>query len=239
MSFNCDCDDQNWDSDTLLNLRRRLLLRLGYAVQVNNPPPGMAALLDDFLASGQRYLYQKYAALRQERFFSWTMVPGERFYNFEDTTGTCLAQIKSDRILWAGVEDDNHFWSPLVCGIPPEYYTSVMQPGFPCRYEIRQCIEVFPAPDKAYTLRIKAISRLDPFAEDSDTTSIDAELVFLWALANAKNHYRHADAGDIAAQANTFLSTLVAGKHLTNRYVPQSYPLPAEPKPVFIPLQNP
>lgn len=233
--FNCECEEET-DNETLAQLRRRLLVRLGYAAQADNPPPGMADLLDDFLVQSQRLLYRRYRALRTERFFTWTMIVGQRFYDLPDNDETCNKVLDPYRLSWVGVEDTNGAWYGLVKGIPPEVYTSVENQGLPALYEIRQCIEVFPAPSDNYKLRIKGHFGLTEFDEDTDTTTIDSELVFLWALANAKAHYGQPDASNVAAQAQTYLSTLVSGSHQTARYIPGRSVSPPIPRPLFLGL---
>jgi hypothetical protein len=103
---------------------------------------------------------------------------------------------------------------------------------------VRQCIEVFPAPAEAYTLRVKGHFGLGRFTEDTDQCTIDSDLLFLWALANAKNHYRHPDAQDIASQANTYLLELVAAAHGTRRYVPGTRVADPHSRPVFLDMED-
>ncbi len=240
--FNCECDDGP-TYETLSTLRTRLLRRLGYSAQAASPPPGMADLLDDFLRSAQKFLYAKYRDLRTERYFTWIMVVGERFYdlpdNYEGQGGSgaeCTKTLNALKISSVSVEDLNGAWLPMVAGIPPYFYTMAAYNGIPSRYEIRQCIEVFPAPAEAYKLRIKGHFDLLAFTDDADETTIDSELVFLWALANAKLHYGQPDADKIAQQANTYLATLVGGSHTTQRYIPNTSPIPNVPAPLFLPL---
>jgi hypothetical protein len=231
ISYNCDCDDET-GYETLSQLRTRLMVRLGYAGQVANPPPGMATLLDDFIRGAQRQLYMKYTELRTERVFSWTMVAGTRMYDLPDNEEACTKKLNALKLSWVGVEDLNGAWYPLTSGIPPEFYTGTQQ-GLPCRYEIRQCVEVYPPPDAAYTLRIKGHYKLTDLTDDDDQTTIDSELVFMWALATAKAHYGHADADNIAAMANDYLGRLVGGKHGTKRYVPRATPIPPAIQPIM------
>jgi len=240
VQYNCECDDELGDSyPTLETLRGRMMVRLGYAAQKDNPPPGMADLLNDFLQSAQTVLYQKHKELRTERFFTWTMAVGERFYDIPDNEEACTKRLDALKLSWVGIEDLNGTWLPLASGIRPENYTMATQNGLPQVYEIRQCIEVFPAPDQAYKLRIKGHFLLSPFADDEDQTSINGELVFLWALANAKNHYGKGDASAVKAEANALLGDLKNGRHGTRRYIPCVTPEPAMTKPVFLPLVTP
>lgn len=236
-NFNCECDEGFYGNETLYDLRRDVLIRLGYAAQVDNPPPGMAELVNAFLQRAQSFLYRRYRVLQTERFYRWEMTPGERFYGIRDNIDDCPKKLEATRITWAGVEDLNGTWLPLRAGIRPEYYTSVTFEGLPTCYEVRQCIEVFPAPDEAYTLRIKGHFGLSRFTEDTDQCTIDSELLFMWALANAKNHYGHPDASDVAAQAQTYLRDLIAETHGTRRYIPGATPMAAVNRPLFSDLE--
>jgi hypothetical protein len=233
-SYNAACDAGFYYSETLATLRRDLLVRLGYSAQANNPPPGMADLLNSFLQRGQAYLYRKYSSLQTKRFYSWTMVPGERFYGILANEDACSKKVIYDRIESAWVVDMNGTWLPLTRGISPSLFTGVSYNGLPTRYDIRQTIEVFPAPDVAYTLQVKGHFGLLPFTADEDVCTIDSELLFLWALANAKNHYGQPDANSVAQEAQAMLGMIVADSHGDARYVPGTRPQPAPPKPVFL-----
>lgn len=232
VGFNCECDDTT-NHETLGELRARMMVRLGYAAQKNTPPPGMADLLNDFLQSAQRKLYRKYPQTRTERFFTWTMLPGVRYYDLPDNEDVCTKKLNALKRTWVGVEDANGFWYPLADGITPTLYTTSMYRGLPTRYEIRQCIEVFPAPDASYKLRIKGHFELQDFTDDADETTVDSELVFLWALADAKAHYRHDDAAVVRKEAQDYLGTLVGDDHGTKRYVPGTTPAPPQTPPTM------
>lgn len=243
INFNCDCTDEIGESyQTLAQLRRRMLVRLGFAVQADTPPPGMVDLLNDFLQSAQRKLYQRHKELRTERFFTWTMTPGVRLYSLYGNEEECAKKLDPLKLSWVGVEDasggDNGTWLSLVSGIPPEYYTTVTNWGLPSNYEIRQCIEVFPAPDREYRLRIKGHFGLLPFADDADKSTIDSELLFLFALADAKAHSRKPDASTVRGEAMQMLGDMKAGRHGTKRYVPNTPDIPPVAKPLFMPLNE-
>lgn len=234
ISYNCACEDGDADGRTLLDLRTALLRRLGYSAQIANPPPGMAELLDDFLRDAQEQLYMRYASLRTERYYRWPMTPGVRYYGINSNADLCDKHVSPYRITWAGIEDQNRAWMPLICGIPASFYTSDNHLGIPCRYELRQCIEVFPAPDDYYTLRIKGHFGLQPFSEDDDRCTIESHAVFLLALANAKAHYRQPDAANVFQQSGNYMGSLVAGSHQTRRYVPRREDLPPLPRPRMV-----
>lgn len=136
-----------------------------------------------------------------------------------NTTAECPKLLDPRSLTWVGIERDG-IWQPLECGIPPELYTHGVT-GRPQRYEIRQCIELWPAPEATSgNLVIKGHFGLEAFAVDADKTTIDDRAVFLLALANAKAHYRQPDANNYVGQLEVFIGNLVAGSHHARRYVP-------------------
>ena len=235
--FNCECTGTN-PSRNLMDLRTELMVRLGFSAMVDNPPPGMEALLTSFLQSAQVNLYRQYDVLRTERFFEWNLVAGERFYDVEDGGGSeCDKVLDPRKLTWVGVEL-NGLWYPMIEGIRPEVYTLVESTGLPAYYEIRQCIEIFPAPDTTgdYTMRIKGRFGLERFVDDYDQCTIDDEAVFLYALARAKAHYTQPDAANYQRDCMTYIGNMTAGAHGTKRYIPGNVGLWIEPNPIYIPL---
>lgn len=222
-SINCACDDTTTNR-TLKSLRDDLMRRLGWGATVNNPPPGVADMLNSFLSEAQELLYRRYNVLRTERFFSWPLTAGIGLYDLPDNaeqteTVPCTKKLDPRSITWVGVERDS-IWYPLECGISPTL-NSYAQTGYPQRYEIRQCIQLWPVPDAtAGNLIIKGHFGLEPFAADTDKVTIDDRAVFLLALANAKAHYRQQDAGNYVQQLEAYIDNLVAGSHQTRRYIP-------------------
>lgn len=214
------------------------MIRLGYAAQVANYPPGMSALLSDFLQSAQVILYAQNPALHTERIFTWTLTAGTRYYDItandeQDSGANQCTKVLSDYKppTWVGFQDDNDAWIPMSEGINPERYTNTTQ-GRPDSYEIRQGIEIFPAPDSStYKLRIKGRFGLLNFTDDADKTTLDPELVFTLALGNAKAHYGQRDAQSVLAQVTSYLKAVNAGTHGTARYIPRFSPAPARTRP--------
>lgn len=217
-TYNCDCNDTSGNK-TLGTLRADLAVRLGFGAQTSNLPPGMATLLNSFLIEAQELLYRRYDVLRTERFYSWALQTGVRMYDFAANDETCTKRIDPRKVTWVGVVRGS-IWTPLAMGIPPELY-SMSSAGWPLRYEIRQCIEVWPPPAATEgNLVIKGHFGLEPFAADTDPTTIDDRLVFLLALSNAKAHYGRPDAGNYVQEMETMIQSLVAGTHMTKRYLP-------------------
>lgn len=191
---------------------------------VSRHPPGLSASIDRFLIDAQTQLYRRYDALRTERWFSWPLTANDGLYDLdandeENAPQSCTKNIDPGKITWVGIERDG-IWSPLREGIPPELY-SHDQTGWPERYEIDQCIRLWPIPSETSgNLVIKGHFGLESFSTDNHTTTINDQLVYLLAVANAKGLYRQPDAGSYVQQMEVLLANIVAGTHLTSRYIP-------------------
>jgi len=234
--FNCACETVSAYS-TLAQLRARMAIQCGYAAMASNLPTGQASEFNEYLYSAQKQLYLKFRAQRTERFFKWTMVPGERYYGLADSEDCCDLQLDPLGITWVGFEDLNRAWYRLIEGIDPVYYTRAnINFGWPTRYEIRSCIEVFPAPQAAYTLWIKGDIGLAPFTSDGDRPTFDDEAVLLFAVANWKSAKGKVDAERCMGQATQRIQDLTARKHGTRRYVPSTYVQNPATPPRFLPL---
>jgi hypothetical protein len=231
--YNCECD-ADYPQKTLAQMREFLMIRLGWAAMKNTPLPGVADTLNSFLVDAQEQVYRQYKVFRMERYFTWEMVAGERFYDFDanDPDG-CTKRLDPRMVTWVGISQDDNFWRPLVCGIRPEFYYGDIT-SWPTHYEIRQCIEVWPAPsDDTWKLRIKGYFGLLPFAADGDVNTVDYEAIQLYALANAKAHYGQPDAANYMSQFQTYLAGVTAGSHQTRRYIPGGDQYVPPPLPVL------
>lgn len=247
INYNADrLDFSGYPSQTLSQLQTRLMIGLGFANQATTPPPGMAAFTADKLLGAQNFLYRRYPALHTRRFFRWKMAPGQRFYSLKDNDDNVLGPVGTGpfimdplkKIEWAGIQDTRNVWYPLIEGIPPQLYTMITKPWRPARYDIRQAIEVYPAPDQTYFLWLRANFGLLSFVNPTDTTTIDSELVYLHALALAKAHYGQPDANNVESLANTYRAELIAGTHKTAHYIPGTVAVPPAVRPTLIQYQD-
>ena len=237
VNYNALVVDNNVNTATMASLSARILVRLGFANQASNPPPGMALLVQDFLTSAQTFLYKRYLQLHTKRLFRWKVNPGQRFYSLKDNDENVKEGVNMDptrTIEWAGIQDSRNVWYPLIQGIPPQLYTMITKPWRPARYELRGAIELYPAPDQTYWLWVKGHFGLMSFINPSDITTIDSELVFLHALANAKAHYGQPDANNIESQANAYRAELIAATHQTAHYLPGTIAVPPAVRPTLI-----
>lgn len=203
-------------------------------------PANAISFVTNALKDAQRQIIRRYPAVRMDRWFSWTLTEGERFYDFPDNdeqsaAEPCAKLIDTLSIKWIGVTRDETR-TELRRGVPPQVL-DMTTTGWPSHYEIKQCIELWPAPSATEgTLRIRAGFLASDFTEDTDRPSIDDELVYLFALANCKAFYKQPDAG--FAQFEVHLQGVVAGSHGPNRYIPgrsQGGGVYVEPRPT-VPL---
>jgi hypothetical protein len=237
VEYNASVMDNVVPTATMSSLSGRVLIRLGFANQYQNPPPGMALLVQEFLTSAQTFLYKRYLQLHTKRIFRWKVNPGQRFYSLKDNDENVLENVNLDPakcIEWAGIQDTRNVWYPLIQGIPPQLYTMITKPWRPSRYELRGAFELYPMPDQTYWMWVKGHFGCRPFFAPTDSTTIDSELVFLHALANAKAHYGQPDASNVEAQANTYRAELVAATHQTAHYLPGTIAVPPAVRPTLI-----
>lgn len=208
-------------------------------------PPSVRRTTTEILRGAQRFLFDKVASFRQSRFFRWPLQQGVRFYDFGGNDDTCGLRFVPELVEGVYVTDrdcPHEQWRPLACGINPQLYNGGVRESWPQRYEFRQCIEVFPAPDgREGYLRIKAKFDIQPFEEDEDRTTIDADLVLLHAIAVAKQQYGQQDWQQYQAMVQSRIGDIVAGSHHTRRYVPGGYEradaIPPRPRDGFLPSE--
>ena len=140
-----------------------------------------------------------------------------------NTTQISSRTIDPRRVTFVGMSQNDNAWRSLSQGINPSRYRSSIN-SIPDCYEIRQSIEVWPAPsDNTWVLHLKGYFDLDAFAVDTDYTTIDHQAIALLALANAKAHEGQADAGNYKQMLDTYIGDVTAGTHGTRRYFPGRY----------------
>jgi hypothetical protein len=226
MNLNCACDDE-YPKATMETLRVRLMRRLGFSAQVASPPPGMSELLRDFLTEAQELVYSGYNGYFQhERWFTWSIVSGTRFYDFGDGADPeqedCEKRLNPNMIQWVGVSEDGRSWQTLTRGINQLQYDHE-RVGRPERYDLGSCIELWPEPDtNDYKLRVYGMIGLMPFTDDAHFTTIDQHMVFLRALTNAKAHYKQPDWQNYIEQERIRMGELVMATHTGKRYITRS-----------------
>jgi len=194
---------------TLGVLRSELLVRLGFAAQ-GAAAGNMVPAADSFLRRAQEFLYWHYTFNELKKVYDWTLNAGQTLYDWPDDMDPRQASVL--RV------SQNGEWFPLKEGV--EYYhdTDVETRTYPQRYDRKAQLEIYPEPDVTYTLRCDYYSRLGRFTQDNDRCTVDDYLVFSYALAKAKAHYKHADAQSYVDDVSTMLRKLKSKVHGDKRY---------------------
>lgn len=217
-------------TNTLANMRLELMRRLGFAGMTNNPPPGMAELLNSFLQSAQDELYWGFQWRHLIRDFRMTLTIGQALYDIP-LDGVDFLEFR--RIQTVTIINGTQYSGPLLEGIPDELRTGATS-GIPYRYEAQQYLEFYPPPSSAYLVTVKGYCGLRRFTLDDDVCMLDFRLVFLWALANAKAHYGQPDAGRYDLKVETLRRQLNGRAHGQTRYIPKGNDYPSPPRPVIV-----
>lgn len=196
-------------------------------------PPDADGVVRRLVISAQEQLYRKYDVLRTERFYSWELTEGVTMYDVRDNDEECDKRLDPRKLTWVGVYREDGSVRELVSGIPQHVRSHGATAGWPTRYEIRSCIEVWPPPgDGEGRLVIKGRFGLEPFSDDTHRATIDDEAIYLFALGNAKAHYRQPDAGQYRDDANKYIGNMTAGAHGTKFYHPDAVAYACRPDPV-------
>lgn len=137
-----------------------------------------------------------------------------------NTTAECRKLLNENKIEAVFISDSPGRWRKLRNGIDPSWLDEPVIESIPTHYEIRQCIELYPAPQAGIRLMVKGGFHLLPLDVDTDTVTIDKNLVFARAVANVKASRGHPDAGNYVAQGDKHMQNIVANMHHGNRYIP-------------------
>ena len=188
-------------------------------------PPHVISLVTRMIISAQKSLFTRYEFFRARRWYSWAMTKGTRFYGVSANVEVTATKMFPGKLEWVGINTNGQNWKPLICGIDPLLYTGLNE-GIPQYYDIRGCIEVWPAAsaDSVYTLMALGEFGLLPFAVPVDLSSVDPHAIYLKATMDAKAYYKQADAQIYQIDLDRYIGDLTSQTHLTHRYIPGYVP---------------
>ena len=191
-------------------------------------PAGARAAVDQHIRSANELIYRRYDALHLRYFFSWQFAAGVSRYCLADNDEATDNPPQNDkrldayRVLSATVETDGGARYELGHGSPR--YARQDMTGRPTHFELTGCIRVWPTPEDADSAAIlECYCEPQGFTDDADYPSVDAELLYLLATANAKSQFGQNDAQLYVQQFESHLGRLTSGTHGTRRYVPGGY----------------
>lgn len=219
---------------TLGDLRSELLSRLGMGA-MGASGGANATLCNSFLRNGQAQLYWMQQWRHLTDYQDKTVGTSQNLIDYPGVGAMVAANTaaRNKRILRLERVVDSQY-TKLDEGIRTDDWNTMDTESYPCRFERFAQILLWPKADQVYTVRVWFVADLGAFSEDNDTATLDDEMVFLHALANAKAHYRQPDAPTYQGQLNTLLASL-RGQSFSNGgvYRRDERP-PAEPKPVVV-----
>lgn len=187
---------------TLGDMRSELQTRLGFGMSgqagiVNSP------IMDSFLRSAQEQLYWQFEWRELCTYEERQTGTDQQFYDYP-------ADCNIERIQSINVWDGGQ-WVPLDEGISVQDRSTQVNTR-PLKYDRFEQFELWPIPIGQFDMRIEYVKTLDDFSESTDRASLPSEIVFLFALVNAKAHYRQPDADRYEKQLDALLARLKA-KH--------------------------
>lgn len=192
---------------TLETLRSELLARLGMGGMGASGGANLT-LIDSFLRNGQIQLYRMQDWRHLIDYEDKTLGTDQNLLDYPTagvlSGGTCERDKRILRVEYLY----NGQWEELEEGITTEMWSTMETLSSPVRYERYAQLLFYPKADQTYTVRVWFVSDLGRFTQDDDTATLDDEMVFLHALANAKAHYRQPDAATYQGQLNTLLASL-------------------------------
>lgn len=201
---------------TLGELRTELRARLGFILQgpaaANNQ-----AVLDSFLQEGHAVVYETLNPSPARKKTTIRLQPGEWLYDYHNDVEDEPIDPGNVLSIWVAISDTIR--EPLSQGIS-EADRAFETRQWPERYDtLNGQMELYPVPDQEYDLIVEYIAGPGRFTQDSDRSSVPDRLVFSYALANAKAHYRHPDAQAAATTYSTLMDSAKSKQHENRRYV--------------------
>lgn len=187
---------------TLGELMTELRSRLGFMVQ------GPAAKTNDlviksFLQEAHEYVFGELEPPAMRKKTTITVKPGSFMYDWNNDKEDEV--IYPSRVLSVWLIESDTIRRPMHQGIS-ESDRSLSDRQSPQKYDhLNGQMEVWPIPDREYEVLIEYTADRGRFDRSSDRCSVPDRLVFLYALATSKAHYRHPDA---QASATTFTNML-------------------------------
>lgn len=212
---------------TMAELMTELRVRLGFVTQ-GPASSSNEQIMRSFLQEGHDYVFEKLQPPAQRKIAELALTRGSRLYDWiNDADGS---QIDPGRVLGVWLMKGDEIYIKLrqrgdFEGRPDE------DKGQPSSYaHLSGQMEIYPVPDGSYTLRIEYLAGKNRFTQPSDRPSVPDRLVFLYALANAKAHYRHPDSQAAGATFESMLADAKAKQKEGKRYFVASSALELAPQ---------
>lgn len=198
--------------ELLTDLKARLsFVAQGPASNNNNP------VLTSFLQEGHDYLYKKLKPSPTRKKTTITLEPGSFLYDWHNDLEDEDIYPGDVKSVWIKLSDNERV--PMVQGISESHRADDIR-TYPAKYDTLngQC-EVWPIPDRAYPMIVEYMAPKPRFAQPADRPGVNDRLILLYAIANAKAHYRHPDATAAGTTFTNMLAMELGEQHENRRYI--------------------
>ncbi len=197
--------------ELLAELRSRLgFMAQGSAAQSNGP------MLTSMLQEAHDYLYDELNPPGEKKRTLLTLLPGSSLYDWHDDATDEDIQPEGVQAVWVKISEVQVL--RMTQGIT-EANRSWPGTSWPQRYDtLNGQLEVWPVPTQQYTAIIEHIGIKPRFEQPTDRPGVPSRLLFQYALAIAKAHFRQPDAQAIAASFDRMLSKVKSRQHENRRY---------------------
>ena len=190
---------------TLGELMTELRARLGFVTQ-GSAAKNNEVVIKSFLQEAHDFVFEKLQPQAQRKKATITLQPDSYIYDWHNDAED--EPIDPGRVLSIWIIESGNKRRQLVQGISEADRANSAIRQFPQRYDhLDGQLELYPIPGQAYQMVIEYTSDKSRFEQTGDRPSVPDRLVFLYALAVAKAHYRHPDAQPAAASFQTMLDT--------------------------------
>lgn len=179
-------------------------------------PANIRTTVAQCLKDAQETLVVRYPVLKNHKWWSWAVVAGSRIYDVPKS-GTDALDMR--RVYGAWIEDNNT-WLPLKFGIDPRQYSSDDSSGMPTNIVLHEFIELYPKPDKSYTLWLRGDFALRAFSADGDSNTLDYHAVYLYTLHAVLDAMNRPGADNAKRELERYIGDLVYADHANRRYIP-------------------
>jgi hypothetical protein len=192
---------------TLGELMTELRVRLGFVAQ-GSASKNNDLVIKSFLQEAHEYVFGELEPPAMRKKTVVKLQAGSYLYDFHNDIDD--EPIEPGRVLSMWVKVGENIREPLRQGITEMDRSFESLREQPQKYDhLNGQIELWPVPEREYDLIIEYTAERTRFERASDRPSVPDRILFLYALANAKAHYRHPDA---QASATAFQNVLVKEK---------------------------
>lgn len=204
---------------TMGELMTELRARLGFVTH-GSASKNNETVLKSFLQESHDYVFSELQPPAQRKKTIIKLEMGSFLYDWHNDQDD--EDINPGRVISVWLKESETIRTPMRQGITEHDRSLDDIRQQPEKYDtLDGQIEVWPIPDQAYDMVVEYIAEKSRFDRSSDRPSVPDRLLFLYALATAKAHYRHPDAQAAAAAFQTMLGKEKMNQRENRRYFMQ------------------